>query len=101
MLSEQTNSNLKFLIFIENKNKKKYTCSQLDSRLTKVPPARATITVIPVKEPGDVDEPALRRTMLKNISAGKAMPYTKVELKIYNECQVKVYTSNRLVSVGK
>lgn len=70
-----------------------FDCSQLDNRLTKVPPARATITTVPVKEPNDIDEPALRRTIMKNVSAGKSIPYTKTELKIYNEFQVKVSRS--------
>lgn len=69
-------------------------CSQLDSRLTKVPPARATISAAPIKEPGDFDESALRRTILKNVSAGKSTPYTKVELKVHNEFQVRVRSSS-------
>lgn len=72
-----------------------FYCRQLDNRLTKVAPVRATISAIPVKEPGDVDETSLRRTMLKNISAGKASPYTKVELKVFNEFQVKVTTNSQ------
>lgn len=69
-----------------------HICSQLDSRLTKVPPVKATITTMPVKESGDVDESTLRRSIMKNVSAGKTTPYTKVELKVYNEFQVKVRT---------
>lgn len=65
-------------------------CSQLDNRLTKVPPVRATITTVVTKEPDDIDEPALKRMMLRNVSAGKAMPYTKIELKTHGDSQVKV-----------
>lgn len=43
-----------------------------------------------VKERGDVDEPTLRRSILKNVSAGKAKPYAKVELKVHNELQIQV-----------
>ncbi|XP_055300313.1 protein HIRA homolog [Sitodiplosis mosellana] len=74
--------------------------AQLDNRLTKVPPARATITTVPVKESGDIDEPALRRTIIKNVSAGKSVPYTKIELKVYNEFQVKIQNSFTSTSAG-
>lgn len=76
-----------------------YYCRQLDNRLTKVAPVRATISATPVKEPGDVDESTLRRTILKNVSAGKASPYTKVELKVHNEFQVKVTKQNSICNI--
>lgn len=69
---------------------------QLDSRLTKVAPTRATISTVTAKEPDDIDEPSLRRTILTNVSAGRATPYTKIELKVHGNYQVKVsiYTFN-------
>lgn len=64
---------------------------QLDSRLTKVAPTRATISTVTAKEPDDIDEPSLRRTILTNVSAGgRATPYTKIELKVHGSYQVKV-----------
>lgn len=63
---------------------------QLDCRLTKVPPARATISAAPPKERGDVDESTIRQTIIKNVNAGKAKPYDKAELKVHNDLQVKV-----------
>lgn len=53
-------------------------------------PARATISTAVVKEADDIDEPTLRRTILKNVTAGKATPYTKVEVKMHGDFQVKV-----------
>lgn len=73
--------------------------SQLDNRLTKVPPARATISAAIVKEPNEVDESTLRRTILRNISAGKAIPFTKIELKVHNEIQIKVFSKFELHSL--
>lgn len=63
---------------------------QLDSRLTKVPPNRATITVTPSKERGDIDETTVRQTIIKNVNAGKAKAYDKVEMKVHSDLQVKV-----------
>lgn len=63
---------------------------QLDSRLTKVAPTRATISTVTAKEPDDIDEPSLRRSILINVSAGRATPYTKIELKVHGNYQVKV-----------
>ncbi|XP_031624833.1 protein HIRA homolog [Contarinia nasturtii] len=74
--------------------------AQLDNRLTKVPPARATLTKVPIKDPSDIDEPTLRRTILKNINAGKAAPYNKVELKVLNEHQIKIHNNFSTTSSG-
>lgn len=63
---------------------------QLDGRLAKVPPARATISVAPAKEHDHIDESAVKQTIIKNVNAGKAKAYDKVELKVHNDLQVKV-----------
>lgn len=62
----------------------------MDSRLTKVPPTRATISVAAPKERGDIDETTVRQTIIKNVNAGKAKAYEKVEIKVHNDLQVKV-----------
>lgn len=62
----------------------------MDNRLTKVPPARATISVTPPKQQGDIDETAVRQTIIKNVNAGKAKAYDKVEIKVHDDLQVKV-----------
>lgn len=69
----------------------------MDSRLAKVPPARATISVSPAKEPGQVDEAVVKQTIIKNVSAGKAKAYDKVELKVHNDLQVKVGSAVEIV----
>lgn len=63
---------------------------QMDSRLTKVPPTRANISVATPKQQGDLDEAAVRQTIIKNVNAGKAKAYDKVEIKVHNDLQVKV-----------
>lgn len=63
---------------------------QMDIRLTKVPPTRANISVATPKQQGDVDETAVRQTIIKNVNAGKAKAYDKVEIKVHNDLQVKV-----------
>lgn len=63
----------------------------MDNRLTKIPPTRATISVAPPpKHQGDIDETAVRQTIIKNVNAGKAKVYDKVEIKVHNDLQVKV-----------
>lgn len=79
-------------IGVENSHNAFFCCfyRQLDSRLTRVPPNRATISVTPSKERGDIDETAVRQTIIKNVNAGKAKAYDKVEIKVHNDLQVKV-----------
>lgn len=67
-----------------------FSPSQMDSRLTKVPPTKATISVAPPKQQNEIDETAVRQTIIKNVSAGKAKAYDKVEIKVHNDLQVKV-----------
>lgn len=66
---------------------------QLDSRLAKVPPVKATISATPPKESGDFTESDIKHTIVKNVNAGKAKAFDKVEFKVLNDLQIKVSTS--------